>query len=33
VTVLLLALAGLAGHQATLAVGWSPFGTPPIVGR
>jgi len=33
VTVLLLAVAGLAGHQATLAVGWSPFGTPPIVGR
>jgi serine/threonine protein kinase len=32
-TVLLLAVAGLAGHKATLDVGWSPFGTPPIVGR
>ncbi|HEY3531168.1 MAG TPA: serine/threonine-protein kinase [Nocardioides sp.] len=32
-TVLLLAVAGFAGHQASLEVGWSPFGKPPLVGR
>jgi hypothetical protein len=32
-TVVLLAVAGFAGHQASLDVGWSPFGRPPLVGR
>ncbi len=32
-TVVLLAIAGFAGHQASLEVGWSPFGKPPLVGR
>ncbi len=30
--VLLVAIAGLVGHQAGLHVGWSPFGAPPHVG-
>jgi hypothetical protein len=33
VTAVLLALAGFAGHQASLEIGWSPFGEPPLVGR
>ncbi|HET7430085.1 MAG TPA: serine/threonine-protein kinase [Nocardioides sp.] len=33
VTVVLVATAGFVGHQATLSVGWSPFGPPPHVGR
>jgi serine/threonine protein kinase len=33
VTVVLVATAGFAGHQATLDVSWSPFGKPPLVGR
>jgi Protein kinase domain len=33
VTVLLIVVAAIAGHQATLGVGWSPLGTPPLVGR
>jgi hypothetical protein len=28
-TVLLLGLAGVVGHQASVDVGWSPFGEPP----
>jgi serine/threonine protein kinase len=33
VTVVLVATAGFVGHQASLHVGWSPFGKPPLVGR
>ena len=33
ITVLLVAVAGLLGHQASLDIGWSPFGRPPFVGR
>jgi hypothetical protein len=33
ITVLLVAVAGGVGHQASLDVGWSPFGQPPLVGR
>jgi serine/threonine protein kinase len=33
ITVLLVAVAGLLGHQASLDIGWSPFGEPPLVGR
>jgi hypothetical protein len=33
VTVVVVATAGFIGHQATLHVGWSPFGKPPLVGR
>ncbi|HEX3223618.1 MAG TPA: serine/threonine-protein kinase [Nocardioides sp.] len=32
VTVVLVAVAGFVGHQATLSVAWSPFGPPPHVG-
>jgi hypothetical protein len=32
-TVMLLSIAGFVGHQASLDVGWSPFGRPPLVGR
>jgi serine/threonine protein kinase len=32
-TVLLLATAGFAGHQASSEIGWAPFGKPPLVGR
>jgi hypothetical protein len=32
-TVALLAVAGFLGHQASVDVGWSPFGRPPLVGR
>jgi hypothetical protein len=32
-TVVLVALAGFVGHQASLDIGWSPFGRPPLVGR
>jgi hypothetical protein len=33
VTTVLVATAGFVGHQASLDVGWSPFGPPPHVGR
>jgi Protein kinase domain len=33
VTVVLVALAGFVGHQASLDIGWAPFGRPPLVGR
>lgn len=33
VTAVLVAVAGFVGHQATLDVGWSPFGKPPVVGH
>ena len=32
-TVVLVALAGFLGHQASLESGWSPFGRPPLIGR
>jgi hypothetical protein len=32
-TVVLVALAGFLGHQASLDIGWAPFGRPPLVGR
>jgi hypothetical protein len=32
-TVVLVALAGFVGHQASLDVGWAPFGRPPLIGR
>jgi hypothetical protein len=32
VTVVLLAVAGFVGHQASLDIGWSPFGKPPHLG-
>jgi hypothetical protein len=33
VTVVVLAFAGFVGHQASMAIDWSPFGRPPLVGR
>jgi serine/threonine protein kinase len=33
VTVMLVSIAGFVGHQASLDVGWAPFGRPPLVGR
>jgi len=33
VTTVLVATAGFVGHQASLDIGWSPFGKPPLVGR
>jgi hypothetical protein len=32
-TVMLVSIAGFVGHQASVDVGWSPFGRPPLVGR
>ena len=32
-TVVLVAVAGFVGHQASLDVGWAPFGRPPLIGR
>ena len=32
-TVVLVAFAGFAGHQASLDIDWSPFGRPPLIGR
>jgi hypothetical protein len=32
-TVVLVAAAGFIGHQASLDVGWAPFGRPPLIGR
>ena len=32
-TVVLVALAGFVGHQASLDVAWAPFGRPPLIGR
>jgi hypothetical protein len=32
-TVAILAVAGFAAHQASVDIGWSPFGRPPLVGR
>ena len=33
ITVVLCAVVGVLAHQATLDVGWTPFGRPPLVGR
>jgi serine/threonine protein kinase len=33
ITVVVVAFAGLVGHQAALEIDWSPFGRPPLLGR
>jgi serine/threonine protein kinase len=33
IVVVLCAIVGFLGHQATLDVGWTPFGRPPLIGR